>query len=68
MKSPKGCKYSKPWQIEIWKLARDFYLNMSKVCDIIDAVTATYGNRTNNAEYLYDRAYAGIKPLISAKL
>ena len=68
MKSPKNCPYSKSWQIEIWKLSRDFFLNMSAVCAVIDSVTTTYGNRTNNAEYLYDRAYSGIKPLISAKL
>lgn len=68
MKSPKNCPYSKSWQIEIWKLARDFFLNMAKVCEIIDNVTEKYGDVTNNPEYLYDRAYAGIKPLISAKL
>ena len=68
MKSPRGCNYSKSWQIELWKLARDFFLDMSAVCNIIDSVTMTYSNRTTSAEYLYDRAYAGIKPLISAKL
>lgn len=68
MKSPKGCPYNKPWQIEIWKISRDFFLDTSKVCRIIDNVTVKYSNRTTSAEYLYDRAYSGIKPLISAKL
>ena len=68
MSKRKNCKYSRNWQIELFALAQDFCLNMNQACEVIDSVSNNPAYAGKNAEFLYDRAYSGIKDLIGRKL
>ena len=51
------------WQKDIMKLGNDFLLPTDKVKEIVTKTAERYPHITDN-EYLYDKAWASLKPLL----
>lgn len=57
-----------PWFKEIRTLAADFFVNKATVERIIKDVRQKYHANKGNNDYMYDRAYSLLKPVIYGKL